>query len=254
MSRRVGRRGRRGGHSAAAGMIGSNLLAYFDPAVSVAQTGGSVDSWASSAGSVAATVSASLTQRPTLATFNGRTVLAFAQASSQRLAQSASALAAALSGVTTYTLYAAVNHSNGAVATTTLGTCDGAGVAGYIAHATTAIGSNNRDQYSRSTVGVGTTNNFSAGTAWPATMAAGCQVFDGANVTSYVNGSVVQTGANSRNVGAQDLITIGAACQNAGAINGFMDGQIGRIAIYSGTHNAAQVAQMTLWLRQYYFV
>ena len=227
----------------------SGLLASFDPSLA-SVTGSAVDSWTQSGGSVSCTVSSTSTNRPQLVTVNGRNLIRYSAASSQRLIGLSNALAAALGGVTPYTFYCAVDIDDpgGGVNGTFTAWAVGAGT-GYVHHPTNGL----RDQYVRFD-GAGSTSTLSAGSVWPVSMCVYASVFTGSSFSNYINGALVNSGPNTRNAGSTDILTIGCYVLGTGSYNGYLQGDLGRCLYYSGAHSAGQIARNTAWLRRYYGV
>lgn len=175
----------------------------------------------------------------------GRAAVSFAAASSQKLFETSSTLAAALGGVSPYTVYCSC-----------LRTDPGPGTNGVICGWATAAtdsnvihGSNgSRDQYTR-VEATATTNNITASTtAWPLTRFAYASTFNGAAIRTLINGRLIQTGANTRNVGASSIMALGAYVLGAGSYGGYLDGQITELLFYAGSHDVVQMEDMTRWL------
>jgi len=242
--------GRRGRNSPATPVTlpASGLLAKFDPA-NVSATGGNVDSWSQSGGSVSCTVTSSGGLRPTQVTVSGNPWIAFAGASSQKLSETSSALALALSGVAPYTVYAAVqrNDPSGGLNGTFFGWSAAAG-SSYVLHTTQGP---NKDQYSRSAAGAAT-NNITAGSPWTTAYGVYASVFTGSSVSTYFDGTLLQSASNSRNAGTGNEFALGCYVLSAGSFGGYLDGRMGIILFYSGAHSAYQVQSVTRWFRLRY--
>lgn len=87
---------------------------------------------------------------------------------------------------------------------------------------------------------------------WTQNLCAYAGVFDGASITNYVNGAVIQSAANTRDVGAASIIDIGRYLTTTGVVGGYLTGDVGRLLFYQGAHSLSQVKSTTYWLRKYY--
>lgn len=225
----------------------SGMLAMFS-AAKAQTTGGNVDSWPQSGGSVVSAPSSTSTNRPTLVTVSGRPFVRFLPASSQRLVETSSSLAAALASTSSYTIYCAVNRTDpgGGVNGTLCGWAQTAGTS-LALHACNS----NLDQYSRFVSGTPTTN-LTGGSVWPSTLVAYASVFSGSSITNYLNASQVLTGANTANIGATSIFSIGCYTLSSGSFGGYLPGDIGTLAIFSGAHSVSRVVRTTRWVRSVY--
>lgn len=248
MSRRGVRSGRRATTGFSMGPI-RGMLAYFDP-VNAITSSGNVTSWPQSGGSIASSPAGSTGQYPTIVTANGRQFVRFASASSQFLRETPSALAAALGGVTPYTLYCAIGRTDPTSGQNST-ICGWAQPSGnnYVAHLTLGP---LRDQYSRASAGGGATNSITAGAVWTQALCAFASVFTGSSFTSYINNAVIQAAANSQDIGPATIFDIGRYVVASGVVGGYLTGDVGRLLFYQGAHSPTQIERMTMWLRNYY--
>lgn len=224
------------------------LLLFIDTTNSsrVTQSGGSVDSIASTVGSDL--VANTLTNRPTYtaAGIGGRPSCTFALASSQVLRDSTSEAAANLSTNAAFSAYIVASVTANATAQQFLSFHNDTGN-NYCGVGITA---GNNLFFFRGTGGV--TNDNIVGSALASGSRLISVVYSGAAVSAWVNGTInINAAAAASSVATLASLSCGAG-RYGGATSQPMEGMLSRVLVFAGAHSAATRLSTEAWLRSYY--